>query len=77
MSFLWCCRCILEESHHRPATCLNNERYYIYSVCIERRVIPAILLVLFLVNVLRYVFLGDLIGHWTEVFIVMQVNISD
>jgi hypothetical protein len=36
------CSLILNESHGRPVTMLDNERFAAYSVWCERRILPTI-----------------------------------
>ncbi|XP_052262626.1 transmembrane protein 94-like isoform X3 [Dreissena polymorpha] len=59
---------------NRPATVIDNEKFFILTVWIERRVIPVVMALMLLVNVLRYNYMQGHVGHWTDMVITLQVQ---
>ncbi|XP_063445351.1 transmembrane protein 94-like [Mytilus trossulus] len=73
--FLQNLRTMLEDEFPRPVTVIENERYLIASHLVERRLIPVVFAIMLLVNILRYIYMPSHSGHWTEMFLVLQVHI--
>ena len=67
-------RVMLSEAGERPVNVLSNERYQVYSVWVEQRILPILLVLLLLTNIVRYTFLSHSIGHWADVILVRQVS---
>ena len=68
MCLLTLFRMILEEATRRPSGVLCNERYFCYYVCLERIVIPAIV-----VSVTVFMFFNTCLLDEEQSYIVKQV----
>ncbi|XP_044020998.1 transmembrane protein 94 isoform X3 [Aphidius gifuensis] len=64
-------RMALEQALVRPVTYYNRERHLVMICCIEQLLYPIILIIIFISNLLRYLYLFDNfgIGHWVDIFI--------
>ncbi|XP_052785861.1 transmembrane protein 94-like isoform X1 [Mya arenaria] len=58
----------------RPASTIEHEKFLIMTHWIERRIIPVVCVVMLVVNILRYIYLGGHVGHWTDMIILLQVQ---
>ncbi|KAL4241053.1 hypothetical protein ACF0H5_001831 [Mactra antiquata] len=59
---------------HRPPSVVEHEKYTVLSVWIERRILPVVLLVMFVTNIVRLFHLKGHVGHWTEMLLTLQVH---
>lgn len=71
-------RMALDQALDRPVTYHNRERHLVMICCIEQLAYPIILIVVLLVNLLRYLYLSDYVGvgHWTEVFLLQPIAVT-
>ncbi|XP_035828893.1 transmembrane protein 94 [Aplysia californica] len=67
-------RLMLQEPVLKPASFLENERYNVCNVWLERRVLPITLILFLVMNVLRHLYIDPEGGHWSEIIIILQVH---
>ncbi|CAH1794540.1 unnamed protein product, partial [Owenia fusiformis] len=68
-------RDILEKCQDKPTSVIDNERHIVCRKWLGTCILPVIAIISLIVNTLRFVLLGEHVGHWTEMFITSQVNI--
>ena len=71
-------RMALDQALDRPVTYHNRERHLLMICCIEQLAYPILLIIVLLVNLLRYLYLPENfgIGHWTEVFLLQPIAVT-
>ncbi|XP_058796297.1 transmembrane protein 94 isoform X3 [Phymastichus coffea] len=71
-------RLALDQALDRPVTYHNRERHLVMICCIEQIIYPALLLLIILFNLVRYLYLYDYIGvgHWTKMFLLQPVAVT-
>ncbi|GAB6020787.1 hypothetical protein CHUAL_003446 [Chamberlinius hualienensis] len=67
-------RIALEKSLDRPTSYFIKERHIILIKYLQCTAIPCLLFVMLIINTLRYLYLWNYVGHWTEMFILLQVE---
>ncbi|XP_070186267.1 transmembrane protein 94-like isoform X2 [Littorina saxatilis] len=67
-------RLVLSGQVERPLSVLTNECHRVVYVWLTQRLLPACVLLVLLINALRFVYLPDSSGHWTEMFLVLPVH---
>ncbi|XP_035694628.1 transmembrane protein 94-like [Branchiostoma floridae] len=68
-------RMCLENCHRRPVSVQDRERHDVHRL-VEWRLLPLILVLVLLVNLLRYFLLRDDVGHWAEMLLALPVYAS-
>lgn len=68
----------LEQALDRPVTYHNRERHLVMICCIEQLVYPILLIVVLIVNLIRYLYLSDLvgIGTWYDMFLLQPIAVT-
>ncbi|XP_074647794.1 transmembrane protein 94-like isoform X2 [Tubulanus polymorphus] len=66
-------RLTLEDGDKKPESILHHQQFQIGSVIIQRIIVPVVFMLMFFVNMMRYFFLKDNVGHWAEMAFVLQV----
>ncbi|XP_043281137.1 transmembrane protein 94 isoform X2 [Venturia canescens] len=71
-------RMALEQALDRPVTYHNRERHLVMVCCIEQLTYPILLIIVVLVNLLRYLYLTEYvgIGHWSEIFLLQPIAVT-
>ncbi|XP_070172573.1 transmembrane protein 94 isoform X4 [Polyergus mexicanus] len=71
-------RMALDQALHRPVTYHNRKRHLLMICCIEHLAYPILLIVILVINLLRYLYLADYfgIGHWSEMFLLQPIAVS-
>ncbi|KAK3089400.1 hypothetical protein FSP39_003342 [Pinctada imbricata] len=67
-------RMMISNDKPCPESTTDMERYYFANVWIERRFLPFVLIVMFLVNILRFLYLKGHVGKWTENILLLQIH---
>ncbi|GFO18736.1 transmembrane protein 94 [Plakobranchus ocellatus] len=67
-------RLMLGDETERPLSLLENERYTVTCLWLERRLLPIVFIVSLAMNIFRFIFRDKNGGHWSEFFIVLQVH---
>ncbi|XP_078609989.1 transmembrane protein 94-like isoform X2 [Branchiostoma floridae x Branchiostoma japonicum] len=65
-------RMCLENCHRRPVSVQDRERHDVHRL-VEWRLLPLTLVLVLLVNLLRYFLLRDDVGHWAEMLLALPV----
>ncbi|XP_060605817.1 transmembrane protein 94-like [Ruditapes philippinarum] len=71
--YVKCLRHIFQDTH-RPPSIVEHEKYTIMTKWIGHRIVPVVLLIMFVTNVVRLIHLKGHTGHWTEMIITLQVQ---
>ncbi|XP_045214295.2 transmembrane protein 94-like isoform X2 [Mercenaria mercenaria] len=71
--YVKCLRHIFEDTH-RPPSIVEHEKYTIMTKWIERKIVPVVLVVMFVANIVRLLHMKGHTGHWTEMVITLQVQ---
>lgn len=68
----------LDQALDRPVTYHNRVRHLVMICCIEQLVYPILLIIVQLVNLLRYLYFYEYvgIGHWTELFLLQPIAVT-
>ncbi|XP_012230402.1 endoplasmic reticulum magnesium-transporting P-type ATPase isoform X2 [Linepithema humile] len=71
-------RMALDQALDRPVTYHNRKRHLLMICCIEHLAYPILLIVVLVVNLLRYLYLADYFstGHWSEMFLLQPIAVS-
>ncbi|XP_033214958.1 transmembrane protein 94 isoform X2 [Belonocnema kinseyi] len=71
-------RMALEQALNRPVTYHNRERHLVMICCIEQLVYPILLIVVLIVNLIRYLYLSELvgIGTWYDMFLLQPIAVT-
>ncbi|XP_024872113.1 transmembrane protein 94 isoform X2 [Temnothorax curvispinosus] len=71
-------RMALDQALDRPVTYYNRKRHLLMICCIEHLTYPILVIVILVVNLLRYLYLTDYFGtgHWSEMFLLQPITIS-
>ncbi|CAL1678432.1 unnamed protein product [Lasius platythorax] len=71
-------RMALDQALNRPVTYHNRKRHLLMICCIEHLAYPILLIVILVVNLLRYLYLADYFGtgHWSEMFLLQPIAVS-
>lgn len=71
-------RLALEQALDRPVTYHNRERHLVMICCIEQLLYPILLIIVLLVNLLRYLYLSEFfgIGPWYEMFLFQPIAVT-
>ncbi|XP_017785001.1 PREDICTED: transmembrane protein 94 isoform X2 [Nicrophorus vespilloides] len=67
---------ILEQGLDRPITPHNKQRHLVIVRVIERIVLPSVLLLIFLINIIRFLYLENIIGRasWVDLFLLVPIT---
>ncbi|XP_012258440.1 transmembrane protein 94 isoform X4 [Athalia rosae] len=68
----------LDQALDRPVTYHNRERHLVMICCIEQLAYPIILIIVLLINLIRYLYLSEYvgIGQWTEIFLLQPIAVT-
>lgn len=68
----------LDEALDRPVTYYNRKRHLLMICCIEHLTYPILVIVILVINLLRYLYLTDYFGtgHWSEMFLLQPIAVS-
>nr|CAD7426735.1 unnamed protein product [Timema monikensis] len=69
-------RLALEQFLDRPVTYYNRLRHLLIITCIEQLALPVTVVSVLFVNLLKFIYLRQWLGHWTEVFLLQPVSVS-
>nr|CAD7195773.1 unnamed protein product [Timema douglasi] len=69
-------RLALEQFLDRPVTYYNRLRHLLIISCIEQLALPFTVVSVLFVNLLKFIYLRQWLGHWTEVFLLQPVSVS-
>ncbi|XP_011308488.1 uncharacterized protein KIAA0195 isoform X3 [Fopius arisanus] len=71
-------RMALDQALDRSVTYHNRERHLVMICCIEQLAYPIILIIVQLVNLLRYLYFHENFGsgHWTELFMLQPIAVT-
>ncbi|KAL6424026.1 hypothetical protein ACFW04_009732 [Cataglyphis niger] len=71
-------RMALDQALDRPVTYHNRKRHLLMICCIEHLAYPILLIVILVINLLRYMYLADYFGtgHWSEMFLLQPIAVS-
>ncbi|XP_072762979.1 transmembrane protein 94 isoform X2 [Anoplolepis gracilipes] len=71
-------RMALDQALDRPVTYYNRKRHLLMICCIEHLAYPILLIIILVVNLLRYLYLADYFGtgHWSEMFLLQPIAVS-
>lgn len=71
-------RMALDQALNRPVTYHNRKRHLLMICCIEQLAYPILLIIILVVNLLRYLYLADYFGtgHWSEMFLLQPIAVS-
>ncbi|XP_015590634.1 transmembrane protein 94 isoform X3 [Cephus cinctus] len=71
-------RMALDQALDRPVTYHNRERHLVMICSIEQLAYPILLIVVLVVNLLRYLYLTEYVGvgHWTEIFLLQPIAVT-
>ncbi|KAK7004054.1 transmembrane protein 94 [Biomphalaria glabrata] len=67
-------RCMLQENFSKQLSFLENERYTICTVWLERRILPLTLILFLVINIFRHIYIDRHGGHWTEMLLILQIH---
>ncbi|CAL1531562.1 unnamed protein product [Lymnaea stagnalis] len=67
-------RFMFQDNPRKPQSFLENERFTVCNVWLERRFLPVMFLIFLAINIFRYLYLDKDGGHWTELILVMQIH---
>ncbi|BFZ17230.1 hypothetical protein BsWGS_20269 [Bradybaena similaris] len=67
-------RVMCQENPSKPFSFLENERHTVCNIWMERRFLPVTFLIFLAINTLRYVYIDNWEGHWSELILVLQVH---
>lgn len=68
----------LDQALSRPVTHHNRERHLVMICCIEQLTYPILLIVMLVVNFMRFLYFYKYIGlgHWTDMFILQPIAVT-
>nr|CAD7400460.1 unnamed protein product [Timema poppensis] len=69
-------RLALDQFLDRPVTYYNRLRHLLIISCIEQLALPFTVVSVLFVNLLKFIYLRQWLGHWTEVFLLQPVSVS-
>ncbi|XP_064610858.1 transmembrane protein 94-like isoform X2 [Liolophura sinensis] len=72
--YIYNLRQMLRRDRERPVSVVDNERYYVCTVWLERRVLPIVFVIMIIVSVVRFVYLRGSVGDWTEMILVLPIH---
>lgn len=67
-------RLVLTRKIERPPSVLTNECHRVVYVWMTQLLLPACVLLMLIINALRFIYLPESAGDWTEMFFVSPVN---
>ncbi|KAL0110556.1 hypothetical protein PUN28_013866 [Cardiocondyla obscurior] len=71
-------RMALDQALDRPVTYYNRKRHLLMICCIEHLTYPIFVIIILVINLLRYLYLTDYLGtgHWSEMFLLQPIAVS-
>lgn len=71
-------RMALDQALNRPVTYHNRKRHLLMICCIEHLAYPILLIIILVVNLLRYLYPANYFGtgHWSEMFLLQPIAVS-
>ncbi|XP_020292489.1 transmembrane protein 94 isoform X2 [Pseudomyrmex gracilis] len=71
-------RMALDQALDRPVTYYNRKRHLLMICCIEHVAYPILLIIILVVNLLRYLYPTDYFstGHWSEMFLLQPIAVT-
>ncbi|XP_044574421.1 transmembrane protein 94 isoform X2 [Cotesia glomerata] len=71
-------RMALDQALDRPVTYHNRKRHLLMICCIEQLAYPILLIIVLIVNLLRYLYFYKYAGtgHWTELFLLQPIAVT-
>ncbi|KAL0110560.1 hypothetical protein PUN28_013866 [Cardiocondyla obscurior] len=68
----------LDQALDRPVTYYNRKRHLLMICCIEHLTYPIFVIIILVINLLRYLYLTDYLGtgHWSEMFLLQPIAVS-